>query len=695
MRIDALKATFVAKIGAFTIVMTVLTPFFGYSQINPENIEIIRDKWGVPHIHGGTDAETAYGLAWAHAEDDFYNIQLTMTAAKQLLGSYLGKEGAQADFVVGLIKAEEIVEEHYDDLSDEYKAVLDGYVQGINAFAKKHPKEVLVKKAFPLTAKEALRGYVLQLSVFDGAGRAISQILDGSLPNNEEITGSNAFALNGKKTEGDNVFLAINSHQPLEGPAAWYEAHLISDNGWNMMGGLFPGGTTVFLGTNENLGWAHTVNYFDKVDVFQLEMDKEDELKYRFDDEWLELEERELVLKVKILPGIKIPIKRKVYWSVYGPTLKNDNGTYSFHVSALDEIRAPDQWFHMNKATNLEEFKEALEIQGIPSFNIVYGDKEGNIYYIGNALVAERDPTYNWRSTLPGNTSKTLNESFHPLSDLPTIENPECGYVFNTNHSAFYSTCPESYLDDKIFDETMGYPVWHNNRSLRFTELMEDQDNLDWKDFLQAKYDNKLPDSLCFLIDVNGLFELDPKKIRRGKEVLMIIQNWDRKADINSVGSVHFKLFYEHLRGKLNAPRAEIYKPSSFEFLESLAYVESYLLKHFGKLEVSLADFQFLKRGDLSKPVWGLPDVITAMHTVKSKEGRVKVTAGESYIMMVKYSKEGLPEIETVNVFGASSRKESQHFNDQMDMFIDQKLKPMTLDLEEVRSEAVKIYSPK
>lgn len=63
--------------------------------------------------------------------------------------------------------------------------------------------------------------------------------------------------------------------------------------------------------------------------------------------------------------------------------------------------------------------------------------------------------------------------------------------------------------------------------------------------------------------------------------------------------------------------------------------------------------------------------------------------------MMVKYSKEGLPEIETVNVFGASSRKESQHFNDQMDMFIDQKLKPMTLDLEEVRSEAVKIYSPK
>ena len=44
-------------------------------QINPDNIQIVRDAYGVPHIFTKTDAELAYGLAWAHAEDYFETIQ--------------------------------------------------------------------------------------------------------------------------------------------------------------------------------------------------------------------------------------------------------------------------------------------------------------------------------------------------------------------------------------------------------------------------------------------------------------------------------------------------------------------------------------------------------------------------------------------------------------------------------------------
>ena len=70
-----------------------------FSQINPENIDIVRDNYGVPHIFAKTDAEVAYGLAWAHAEDDFETIQLAYLAGNSMLSNYLGLEGAPADFI--------------------------------------------------------------------------------------------------------------------------------------------------------------------------------------------------------------------------------------------------------------------------------------------------------------------------------------------------------------------------------------------------------------------------------------------------------------------------------------------------------------------------------------------------------------------------------------------------------------------
>ena len=84
--------------------------------------------------------------------------------------------------------------------------------------------------------------------------------------------------------------MAINTHQPLDGPVSWYEAHLCSEEGTNILGALFAGSPSVLIGVNENLGWAHTVNLPDKTDVFVLEMHPEKKLKYRVDDQYLDLE---------------------------------------------------------------------------------------------------------------------------------------------------------------------------------------------------------------------------------------------------------------------------------------------------------------------------------------------------------------------------------------------------------------------
>ena len=126
------------------------------AQLNPDSIEIVRGEYGTPHIFAKTDKEVAFGLAWAHAEDDFKTIQETFLPSKSMMGRYIGKEGVQLDYISQLLKCEQLVNKEIDNLSPEVLQVIEGYVQGLNAFAKKFPDQVLVKKSFPMTSKEYL-----------------------------------------------------------------------------------------------------------------------------------------------------------------------------------------------------------------------------------------------------------------------------------------------------------------------------------------------------------------------------------------------------------------------------------------------------------------------------------------------------------------------------------------------------------
>ena len=83
------------------------------SQINPQDIDIVRDKFGVPHIYAITDREVAYGLAWAHAEDDFKTIQIGYLAGNNLLSRYYGNKGLGADFITQFIGSEELFDKKY------------------------------------------------------------------------------------------------------------------------------------------------------------------------------------------------------------------------------------------------------------------------------------------------------------------------------------------------------------------------------------------------------------------------------------------------------------------------------------------------------------------------------------------------------------------------------------------------------
>ena len=663
------------------------------AQINPVRITIARDSFGVPHIFAPTDAEVAYGLAWAHAEDDFNTLQLVVLSGKAKLGTGLGKKGAEADYVINLLRIRKTVEEQWHTLSPDFAALLNGYVQGLNAYAKAHPAEVKYKKAFPFNEKDYLTAAVFSVSLFCGVDNALPQVLGGKVATLPGFNpqGSNAFAMNSMKTTTGESFLAINAHQPQEGPVAFYEAHLQSEQGWNMLGGLFPGGCLIFHGTNENLGWAHTVNYQDKLDIFQLEINPANKNQYKFDGEWLNLEENKAKLKVK---GVPVTIGKKIYWSKYGATVKTGKGVFAIRVPATMDIKALEEWYRMNKAKNFTEFYRALSMTSLPMFNIMYADRYDTIFYISNGKMPRRNPDvkYNWRSTVPGNTSATLWTAFKKINELPQYINPPSGYLFNTNHSPFLATDTKYNLDKFKFDKNDGYETFHNNRSQRVTELIN-ADKIDYATFKKIKFDQQLPKELKYTYGIDSMFNLPASNYPALKEVITNFQTWNRKATADSKGAAVFILTYDYIRKKLNGvPPRQVTKA---EAIETYQYVHDYMMQHFGKTDLVLGDIQKLVRGDDARPAWGLPDVLTAAYTEPYKNGMLKVNSGDAYICFVRYPKNGgLPLIESVNTFGASMHPSSLHYKDQMDMFQKQQTKHMTLDKEEVLRTAEKVYHP-
>ena len=682
----------------FTLVITTLCFYNVFSQINPDKIDIVRDEFGVPHIFAKTDAEVAYGLAWAHAEDDFETIQIGYLAGNNLLSKHLGNVGLGADFISQFIDSEDLFDSKYNsDISSEYKNIVKAYALGLNSYAREHPDEVFVEDLFPVNEKKMMRYAQLQLFISSNGDKWVSNIIDNKLSydfsKEEQYKGSNTFAFNSTKTKDGSTYLAINTHQPLDGPVSWYEAHLCSEEGTNILGALFAGTPNILIGTNENLAWAHTVNQPDKTDVFALEMHPDKKLQYRVDGTYLKLEEKKAKLRFKLL-GIPLSIKKKFYKSIYGPTLKNKSGFYSVRTPALFEIRALEQWWRMNKAKNFTEFYKVLKMKALPGYNIGYADKNDTIFYISNGLIPKRAKNYDWGSVVPGNTRKTLWTESYEIEELPQVIQPKSGYFYNANHTPFKSSAEEDNPDPTNFDSNMGFETYDNNRSTRLKQLIDEYEKLDYDDFKRIKYDRQYPRPYTFnWMDIHYLELLDAKKYPDIEMLIERLQAWDRKANKNSFGAGTFAVLYDQLRPFYSKiPEPKIF-PASY-IIQALRNTKEYLLKHFNTTDVKLGDYQKLVRGSKELPIFGLPDVITAMSSRPYKDGKVKVVSGESYIELIRFTDKG-PEIESVISYGSSDHPDSKHYDDQMEMYANFKTKKMTLNKDSVYKNAKRIYNPK
>ena len=669
---------------------------------NDYDVNIYRDTWGVPHIFGEKDRDTAYGLAYAHAEDDFKTIQDILLSLRGKLATVYGKDGAPNDYIVQLLRIWEVVESHYEyDLAKNVRSICESYADGLNHYAVLHPNEV-VRGLFPVSGKDIVAGFVHRTPLMFGLDRVLEKLTSSEKPDfafdyktiksgpfDQALLGSNVVAVAPSRSADGYTRIAINSHQPWTGPVAWYEAHLHSEEGWNMNGGLFPGSPVIFVGHNENIGWSHTVNSPDLIDVYELEIHPEDKNRYYIHGSWEELEVREARITVKLWGPFKWTIKRETLWSVHGPVIRNPHGTYAVRFSGYGEIRQVEQWFRMNKSRNLEDFGEAMSMLALPMFNTIYADKNGNLYYVYNALLPIRGSgNYDWKGIVPGNTAYTMWREYFPFDELPQVVNPESGFLQNCNSTPFLATNGNDNPDKSFYPQNLGIELFQTNRALRVHETFGSDKSITQEEFYQYKFDTKYSRQSVMAVNLKKFLTEASSKDPDINKALELLRNWDLDTDSSSTAT---HLAIRAIRPQFNPAK---YEYDAEKIMDRLKKAVSWLNENFGRLDVKWGDIQRLQRGKTDLSLSGGPDILRAVYS-KEKDDKYVGIAGDCFYEIVEWDSNGNVSAKSIHQFGTATQDTSSiHYDDQAQLFARHQMKPVWMKLEDIKLNLERSYRP-
>ena len=288
---------------------------------------------------------------------------------------------------------------------------------------------------------------------------------------------------------------------------------------------------------------------------------------------------------------------------------------------------------------------------------------------------------------------------FHPVEDLVQYSNPKCGYLYNTNNSPFFATCPEENQNGAAFPSSFGFWTGQNNRGRRVEAWMSQHgEPFSHETFKMLKYDRSLPPDSPTLAFLREIQQLDVSQYPDLEGIITILRDWDLDTGPESVGASVFHLLTHHILTVKGGTSAMLRSmgPLTFDqayYVEALTYARRHLERHFGTIHVPLGRLLRHRRGPVDLPMGGHPDVLGMTQAVPDKNGRFKAVVGDGFVMFARFSAEGV-EIETSNAYGSSGRPESPHYTDQMELVVRQRTKPMALDWETVLAHAARVYHP-
>jgi acyl-homoserine-lactone acylase len=705
-------------------------------QVNPElqrlearaqDVTIIRDDFGVPHIYARTDADAVFGLLYAQSEDDFNRVEQNYIWATGRLAEVEGEEALYSDLRARLYMTVEEAQAAYAAAPGWLQQLCQAFADGVNYYLATHPQvqpRLLTRFEpwMPMFFSEGSIGGDIEqidlagIAAFYGAGQAI-----GPLPATlatpgefKEPGGSNGFAIAGTLTESGNAMLLINPHTSFFFRG---EVHVVSEEGLNAYGAVTWGQFFVYQGFNENTGWMHTSTYVDFMDDFVEDVFEQDgELMYRHGGEARRLRVSEITLKYR--DGDAISERTfPMYHTHHGPITHMLGDKWVATRINWDPVNALRQSFIRTKLRNYDEFREMMNIRTNSSNNTVFADSQGNIAYFHGNFVPKRNPQFDFSRPVDGSDPAADWQGLHEVDELVTLLNPANGWIQNCNSTPFTAAAEFS-------PKREDYPVYaapdpENFRGLHAVRVLTGASNLDLDKLIDMAYDPYLPGFEKLIPGLVEAFDRSGADWPALAEPIELLRNWDLRVSADSV-AMTLAHFYGVAYSDKAAGLKDAYEMENIDlinylgtgsppeerlqvFAGTVAQIES----DFGQWSTPWGEVNRYQRinGAIVQPFnddapslpvgmasgnWGALASFGAKRYPGTK--RIYGTSGNSFVAVVEFG--DTVRAKSMLAGGQSGDPGSPHFDDQAQRYVDRQFKDVAYYRNDVERRAERSYHP-
>ncbi len=695
-------------------------------EVQAQNVKIIRDDFGVPHIYGETDADAVFGLLYAQCEDDFNRVEQNYIWATGRLAEVEGEDALYSDLRAKLFMTEDEAKANYEKSPDWLKQLCDAFADGVNYYLETHP-EVTPKLLtrfepwMPMYFSEGSIGGDIErirtskIKAFYEGNMEIPESELIAIEKEEELAepqGSNGIAISGDLTQSGNAMLLINPH------TSFYfrgEVHVVSEEGLNAYGAVTWGQFFVYQGFNEKTGWMHTSTYTDVMDEFKENISILDgKIVYQYGEELRPVKVSEISLKYKSDEGVKEKIF-PAYRTHHGPITHMEDGKWTASAMMWEPVKALEQSFVRTKKDGYNGFREMMDIRTNSSNNTVYADAEGNIAYFHGNFVPKRDVRFDYSQPVEGWNPKTDWQGLHTVEENILVLNPENGWIQNCNSTPYTSALEFSPKKED-------YPYYmskdqENFRGVHAIALLKDAKDITLDGLIDLAHDPYLP---AFEVLIKGLISANYEYDDRNPKFLDPItelEDWDFRTSKESVamtlahfyGTRYFKEG-EYPKGLSQMERLQYWGEQSSTSERRRIFEETLdqLTADFGTWNIPWGEVNRYQRlnGDIrqqfddSKPsvpvgfasgTWGALAAYGARYT---NEGAKKLygTRGNSFVAVVEFGAK--VKAKTILAGGQSGNPDSPHFDDQTQKYLDVDWKDAAFYKEDVLKRAKETYVP-
>lgn len=666
---------------------------FASEQRIPQT-EILWDTWGVPHIYAPTEADLYYAFGWAQMHNHGNLIASLYGQARGRGAEYWGETFLQNDVLLHTFNFPGMGAMALENLSNNERELIESFVEGMNAYFKENPGLIASEmyQVFPLQASDLLshfyRVFHLEFLFRGNLGQA-----------NRWSAGSNAWAVGPQKSASGHAMLVTNPHLRWSDFWLFMEAHL-NVNDFMLYGATLVGSPFLGMAFNHHLGWTHTVNTIDNVDLYQLVLK---DGKYLLDGQFLPFDERKAYVRVKQQDGSMRTDTLKIRSSRHGVVIREGEGkALALRFAGMDKpLEMVSQWYHMGQANNFEEFEAAIKLNQIPLFNVLYADREGNIFYGYSGQVPNRGQGNwdTWAGIVPGDKSENLWHGWHDYETLPHLLNPSTGWLQNANDPPFTSTIPQA-LNPTDFPAYLS-PNSMSLRPQQSARLLMQEEKISFEHLVELQQNTEVILAERILDDLLALSNIESDSLTLA--ALDVLSSWDREFVADSRGAVLFQRWVQILAGNnFNAifeipwdPQQPLTTPKGLRdkerALKSLADAAEVMKQTYGNLDVPYGDVYRLRVGEYDLPAnggSGLYGLFRTLNFSPAGNNLFQVSQGESYVAISEFGEQVRAKV--LLTYGNATQPHSPHVGDQLKLFAEKKLRDAWLSRKEIEENLAK-----